>query len=57
MGMGRSVIGLCTLAGTIFGGFAPDLWGGSDMSLTSVLTAGIGGVAGVFVGARLSQTY
>lgn len=55
--MGRSVIGLCALAGTTLGGFLPDLWGGSDISLTSVLTAGIGGIAGVFLGARLSQSY
>ena len=53
--MGRSVVGLCAIVGTIVGGFLPMLWGGSELGLASLLFSGLGGVAGVFVGARLSS--
>jgi hypothetical protein len=52
--MGRSVIGLCVLAGSTVGSFVPSLWGASAFGLSSLLLAAVGGVAGVFVGARLS---
>ena len=52
--MERSVISLCALAGGTIGSFVPELWGGSAMSLGSVLFALIGGVAGVYFGARVS---
>jgi hypothetical protein len=51
----RSVIGLCALVGGSIGGFVPALWGGSDMSVASLLFAALGGVAGVLLGARLSS--
>jgi hypothetical protein len=52
--MGRSVIWLCVFVGSTVGGIVPSLWGASEFGLTSLLMATIGGVAGVFVGARLS---
>jgi len=54
LGMPRSVIGLCSFVGMTVGGYVPVLWGASAFSLMSLLFAGIGGVAGVWVGARLS---
>jgi hypothetical protein len=53
--MGRSVIGLTAFVGMTVGGFAPELWGGSSMSLGSVLFAVLGGVVGVWFGARLAR--
>jgi hypothetical protein len=50
----RSVIGLCTILGTIVGSSAPSLWGASSFSLASVLFAAVGGVAGLWLGVRLS---
>jgi len=50
----RSVIGLCATFGTIAGGYAPSLWGGSSLSLMSVVFAALGGIAGVWLGLRLS---
>jgi hypothetical protein len=50
----RSVIGLCATFGTFAGGYVPSLWGGSSFSLTSVVCAAVGGVAGVWLGVRLS---
>jgi hypothetical protein len=50
----RSVIGLCALVGGTIGSFVPELWGGSAMSLSSIVFAFVGGVAGVMFGARVS---
>ena len=52
--MGRSVIGLCALAGMTVGGYLPDLWGESAFSLTSLVVSGLGGLAGVWFGVRLA---
>jgi hypothetical protein len=53
--MGRSVIGLCAIVGSTVGSFVPELWGGSSLSLSSVVFACMGGVAGIWFGARLSD--
>ena len=50
----RSVIGLCTTFGTVAGGYAPSLWGSGSFSLGSVACAALGGVAGLWLGVRLS---
>jgi hypothetical protein len=54
VGQGRSAVWLCAVAGLTAGGLAPVLWGGSALGLASLLCGLIGGVAGVFLGARLS---
>jgi hypothetical protein len=51
----RSVIGLCATFGTFAGGYVPTLWGGSDFSLTGLFFAAAGGLAGVWLGVRLSS--
>jgi uncharacterized protein YcfJ len=51
----RSVIGLCTLVGSIVGGVVPELFGASALGLTSFGCSVAGAVAGVFLGARLSS--
>jgi hypothetical protein len=53
--MGRSVIGLCAIAGTVIGGFVPELWGGSSLSAASLVFSALGGLAGVWAGVRLSD--
>ena len=53
--MGRSLIGLCAMVGLTIGGFVPALWGASSLGLTSLLFSGIGGVAGVWFGVRVSD--
>ena len=50
-----SVTGICITAGTLVGGLAPALWGGSTLSLVSVLFGAIGGVAGLVVARRLQD--
>lgn len=41
--------------GSIAGGYLPMLWGDSFLSFASVLTSGVGGLAGVWVGYKISQ--
>ncbi len=50
----RSVIGICAMFGTVVGSYLPVLFGASSFSLVSLLFGAMGGVAGVFVGARLT---
>ncbi len=50
----RSLIGICALFGSIAGGYVPLLWGASGFSLVSLLFGAAGGVAGVWLGVRLS---
>jgi hypothetical protein len=52
--MERRMIGFCAFLGGTIGSFVPAMWGGSEMGLASLLTALVGGVAGVFVGARIA---
>jgi hypothetical protein len=53
--MGKSVIGLCCAFGTFVGGYVPVLWGASSFSIVSLVFAFAGGVAGVWLGLRLSD--
>lgn len=53
--MGRSVIGLCAMAGLTVGSFVPELWGASSLSLSSLAFGVLGGIGGVWFGARLSD--
>ena len=53
--MGRGVIGMCALFGSFVGGYVPTLWGASSLGVESLLFGAIGGVAGVLLGARLSE--
>ena len=52
--MGRSVISLCAVFGLIAGGYVPALWGASAFSLSSILFSVLGGIAGIWIGVRLS---
>ena len=40
--------------GSIIGGFIPDLWGAELFSYSSVLLSGVGGLAGLWLGYRMS---
>ena len=50
----KSVIGICATFGMFAGGYVPELWGASSLSLASVVCGALGGVAGVWIGARLA---
>ena len=53
--MERSAIGLLALIGTTVGAFVPEAWGAGTFSLSSLLFSALGGVAGVWFGARLAS--
>jgi hypothetical protein len=55
-GMGRGVIGMCVLFGSLVGGYVPLLWGASSLGGESLLFGALGGIAGVFIGARISES-
>jgi len=51
-----SLIGLCSFVGLCIGGYVPvAAWGASDLGFQSLFFGVIGGVAGVWVGYRLSD--
>ncbi len=53
--MGRSVIGLCAGFGLFIGGYIPELWGSSAFSFVSLLFSVFGGIAGIWLGIRLTD--
>ncbi len=53
--MGRSVVSLCAVFGTLAGGLVPALWGNNGFGLAGVAFAALGGIAGLFLGLRLSD--
>jgi hypothetical protein len=53
--MGRSVVTLTAVFGTLVGGFVPVLWGNNGLGVQGVLFAAVGGVAGLWLGLRLSD--
>ena len=55
MGGGRSVIWLCVTGGSTVGGMLPMLWGASSFSGISLLFGLFGGIAGIWLGVRLSD--
>jgi len=53
--MGRSVVTLCAVFGTFVGGFVPVAWGNNGLGVQGVLFAVVGGIAGLWLGVRLSD--
>ena len=53
--VGRSVIGFGGFLGMTVGGFVPELWGSSSLSVASVVFGLLGGVAGVWLAARFAD--
>jgi len=43
-----------TLIGTTVGSFVPLLWGGSLLSVTSIIFTAIGGIAGIYIGYKMT---
>lgn len=53
--MDKRVLWLCLAIGSTLGGFVPEAWGASAFGVASLLGGVVGGVAGVWVAARLSD--
>lgn len=52
--MDRRVVWLFVGFGMVVGGFLPVLWGGSSLGLASLVFGTLGGVAGLWLGAKLT---
>ena len=52
----RKLIMLWMIIGSIAGGYTPTLWGGGGINQISVLTSTIGGILGVVLGYKFSQS-
>jgi hypothetical protein len=52
--MERRVIWLFVGFGTIVGGFLPEVWGGSALGFASLVFGTLGGVAGLWLGLKLT---
>ncbi len=53
----RSLVWLGLTVGSTIGGFVPELWGASLFSFSSVVLTAVGGLAGIWVGYKLTQGY
>ena len=45
------------IVGSLLGGYVPALWGGSVLSMSSVVWSGIGGLFGIYVGYKIANRY
>ena len=53
--MAKTFIMTGLIAGSIAGGYVPMLWGGSVFSLSSIFLSGVGALAGIWLGFKISQ--
>jgi uncharacterized membrane protein YsdA (DUF1294 family) len=53
--MDKRVLWLCVLVGSTVGGMVPEAWGGSAFGLASLCFGALGGIAGVWAAARISD--
>ncbi len=51
----KTVIYIGLFIGSTLGGLIPSLWDESMLSLSSVLLSGVGGIAGIVVGYKLTS--
>ncbi len=51
----KSIIYLGLFIGSTIGGSLPLLWGDSMFSISAVILSGVGGIAGIIVGYRLTN--
>jgi hypothetical protein len=52
--MDRRVVWIIVGVGMVVGGFVPVVWGGSALGLTSLVFGSLGGVAGLWLAAKLT---
>ncbi len=45
------------IIGSVIGGYIPVMWGGSEISFSSVILTAVGGFLGIWVGFKLGQLF
>jgi len=51
----RTLVIFGMLVGSTVGSYVPMIWGGSLLSVSSILFGGIGGILGIWAGYKLAQ--
>lgn len=51
----KQLIYLGLFVGSAVGGLVPELWGAGMFSMSSVIFSAIGGIAGIYLGFKISQ--
>ncbi len=51
----RKLIWTGMLVGTTLGTFVPILWGGSELSFSSIIWSAIGGFVGIYIAYQMSR--
>ncbi len=51
----KTIIWICLFIGSTIGGYIPSLWGEGFISMSSVLLTAVGGIAGIYIGYRISR--
>ena len=53
----KSLIWIGVFVGTTIGGFLPTLWGADFLSISSIVWSTVGGIAGIYLGFKLSHGF
>jgi hypothetical protein len=51
----KKIVWIGMTVGLSVGGLLPLLWGGSEFSFSSIILSGLGGIAGIWAGFKLSR--
>jgi hypothetical protein len=51
----KRIVWIFMTVGLFVGGFIPMLWGASEFSFSSIILSGVGGIAGIWIGFKLSR--
>lgn len=51
----KALIMIGLVAGSALGGYVPALWGAGGFSMASVVLSGVGGLAGIWAGYKISR--
>lgn len=55
MNRSKPLVWIGLFVGSTVGGMIPSLWGASFLSVSSVFLSGVGAIAGIYVGFKISQ--
>lgn len=51
----KKLIWLGLFVGSALGGAIPLIWGGNELSISSIILSGIGGFAGIYLGFKFGE--
>jgi len=53
----KALIIVSMIFGSILGSYIPALWGGSVLSISSIIFGAVGAIAGIWIGYKLAQRF